>query len=175
MEQAELLADAMGRVQGALQRALEGLTTEELSRQPRPDCNPIGWLAWHLTRVQDQEVSALAGQEQAWVSQGWHSRFQMDPDPQNTGGRNTSEQVTAFKAPDVQTLLSYHDAVLERTRAYLTGVTAQDLDRTVDDPRFQSPPTVGVRLVSVISDNLQHAGQIAYLRGFLQGRGWLPF
>jgi hypothetical protein len=34
---------------------------------------------------------------------------------------------------------------------------------------------VGVRLVSVLSDNLQHAGQAAYLRGLIQGKGWLPY
>ena len=33
-------------------------------------------------------------------------------------------------------------------------------------------PTVGVRLVSVVSDNTQHAGQIGYLRGYHAGFGW---
>jgi hypothetical protein len=31
---------------------------------------------------------------------------------------------------------------------------------------------VGVRVVSILSDNLQHAGQTAYLRGLWQGIGW---
>ena len=30
-----------------VQMALEGLTDEDLLKQPHPDCNPIGWLLWH--------------------------------------------------------------------------------------------------------------------------------
>ena len=41
-----------------------------------------------------------------------------------------------------------------------------------DEPHYQPVPTVGVRLVSILSDNLQHAGQTAYLRGLWQGMGW---
>ncbi len=175
MEGPELIADALGRIRDGLQRTLEGLTPEEVAQQPRPDCNSIGWLAWHLTRVQDHHISELMGQEQAWVSQGWHQRFGMAPDPENTGSRHTPEQVAALKPPDGQTLLSYYEAVLERTKSYLAGVSPQDLDKTVDDPRFQPPPTVGVRLVSIVSDNTQHAGQAAYLRGLMQGKGWLPY
>jgi hypothetical protein len=44
-----------------------------------------------------------------------------------------------------------------------------DLDRVVD--RSWDPPvTLGVRLVSVIADDLQHAGQAAFVRGILQRR-----
>jgi hypothetical protein len=32
-----------------------------------------------------------------------------------------------------------------------------------------------VRVVSILSDNLQHAGQTAYLRGLWQGFGWQRF
>ncbi len=47
-----------------------------------------------------------------------------------------------------------------------------DLDREIDEPQYQSLPTVGVRLISVLANNLQHAGQVAYLRGLLHGIGW---
>jgi hypothetical protein len=33
------------------------------------------------------------------------------------------------------------------------------------DESWDPPVTLGVRLVSVISDDLQHAGQAAFLRG----------
>jgi hypothetical protein len=36
------------------------------------------------------------------------------------------------------------------------------------DERFDPPVTMGVRLVSVISDDLQHAGQAAYVRGVIE-------
>ena len=53
-----------------------------------------------------------------------------------------------------------------RTVAHLAGLSEADLDRVVDE-RWDPPVTLGVRLVSVISDDLQHAGQAAYLRGLV--------
>ena len=60
-------------------------------------------------------------------------------------------------------------AVHARTVEYLGGLTDDDLARVVD--RSWDPPvTLGVRLVSVISDDLQHVGQAAYVRGVLERR-----
>ena len=175
MEANDLLLDAFERIRGVLQRTLKGLTLEDIHRQPRPDANSIGWLVWHLTRVQDNGVSGLAGMEQAWISQGWHAAFHMEPDPENEGFGHTPEQVAAFRAPSVQTLLDYHASVIERTKAYVAGLTPADFDRTLDEPQWQPLPTVGVRLVSLIADNLQHAGQAAYLRGLFHGKGWQQY
>ena len=49
----------------------------------------------------------------------------------------------------------------------LERLTAADLERIVDR-RWDPPVTLGVRLVSIASDSLQHAGQAAYLRGYLR-------
>jgi hypothetical protein len=73
------------------------------------------------------------------------------------------------------TLLDYHESVLERSKNHVAGLTPEALDRELNEPQWQPLPTVGVRLVSVLSDNLQHAGQAAYLRGLIQGKGWLPY
>jgi len=175
MEGAQMVADALERIKGILQRVLMGLPNDDLHRQPRHDCNPIAWLAWHLTRVQDDHLSNLAVREQAWTADGWHARFGMEADPHNLGGGHTPSQVAAFRTPDAQTLLDYHNAVLERSKAYLETLATADLDRVLDEPQWQTPVTVGVRLMSVINDNTQHAGQAAYLRGLFHGLGWQRF
>ena len=82
--------------------------------------------------------------------------------------------MAALRPPDAETLLGYHDAVCGRTKAYLETLTPADLDVVLNEPQYQPMPTVGVRLVSVINDNTQHAGQAAYLRGLVQGKGWMP-
>ena len=69
-------------------------------------------------------------------------------------------------------MLAYHDAVYSQSTSYLKTITPTDLDRILDEPQYDPLPTVGVRLVSVIDDNAQHVGQIAYLRGLIQGRTW---
>ena len=48
----------------------------------------------------------------------------------------------------------------------LEGLSPADLDRIVDR-RWDPPVTLGVRLVSIADDCLQHAGQAAYVRGLL--------
>lgn len=175
MEVKDIVLDALERIRGSLHRTLDGLTLAEIHRQPQSDSNSIAWLVWHLTRVQDTSISGLMGQAQFWVSQGWHAKFDMEPDAADEGFGHTPEQVSAFRAPSVETLLDYHDHVAERSKTYVAGLAAADFERTLNEPQWQPLPTVGVRLVSVISDNLQHAGQAAYLRGLFQGKGWLPY
>ena len=173
MEAKDIVLDGLERIRNVLRRTLAGLTLDEIYRQPRPDTNSIAWLVWHLTRVQDNGLSGLFGQEQAWISQGWHAQFGMAPDPDNEGFGHTPEQVAAFRTPSIQTLLDYHDSVLARSKAFVAGLASADFDRELDEPQYQPLPTVGVRIVSILSDNLQHAGQAAYLRGLLQGKGWM--
>lgn len=175
MEAKDLLLDALERIRSLTRRTLDGLTLEELHQQPSPDTNSIAWLIWHLTRVQDTSLSGIIGEEQTWVTQGWYARFNMPRDPKMDGFGDTPEQVAAFRAPSLQDLLDYHNHITERSKAYVSGLAPEDFDRELNEPQWQPLPTVGVRLVSVISDNLQHAGQAAYLRGLFQGKGWLPY
>jgi hypothetical protein len=69
---------------------------------------------------------------------------------------------------DPAVLLEYLDAVAEQTRPMLENLVADDLDRIVDR-RWDPPVTMGVRLVSIADDSLQHLGQAAYVRGLLGG------
>jgi len=172
MEWHNLLADGYGRVLECLERVLEGLTLDDLNWQPRHDCNSIGWIVWHLTRQQDFQIASLIGEEQLWIKDGWHSKFQRPADPKDGGFGHTPEQLSAFKSPDIPTLLDYHGAVLERSKRYFLTLSKNDLDRELDESWFQPPPTVGVRLVSILEDSLLHAGQAAYVRGLRQGKGW---
>ncbi len=175
MECKDLLTDGYGRILGILERTLKELTEDDLNWQPHPDSNSIGWLTWHLTRTQDSTVAALMGEEQLWTKDGWHARFNRPPEPKDRGSGDSPEQVAAFKSPDIETLLSYHRAVLERSKSYFLTLSNSDLGRELDETRFQPVPTVGVRLISVLADSLQHAGQMAYVRGLRQGKGWQKY
>ena len=172
MEGPELIADGLGRINQMLHRVLPKLPPGYLNRMPTPETNSISWLAWHLTRIHDDHLSALAGVPQLWVSGGWHERFGFAADDMTTGGGFSLEQVAAFEVDSVDVLLGYNDAVYEQSKRYLATLGSADLDRVLNEPQYDPLPTVGVRLVSVISDNTQHAGQIAYLRGYFEGFGW---
>ncbi|MBI3090744.1 MAG: DinB family protein [Candidatus Tectomicrobia bacterium] len=169
----ELLVDGYGRIYQILRKALTGLSPEDLRWQPRPDGNSMGWLAWHLTRVQDHHIAALLDAPQLYLSDGWHAKFDRPADAQDIGFGHGSDEVARFQAADAETLLAYHRAVYERSKGYLAALSDAGLGRELNEPQYQPLPTVGVRLISILSDNLQHAGQIAYLRGLRQGKGWL--
>ncbi len=175
MEAKDIVLDGLERIRSILQRSLKGLSLEEAHRQPSHETNSIAWLTWHLTRVQDNGIGGLFAPQQLWISQGWHATFGIAADPDNEGFGHTPEQVAAFRVSAVQTLLDYHHAVSERSKALVGAMSPGDFDRVLDEPHYQPPPTVGVRLVSILSDNLQHAGQVAYLRGLWQGKGWQAF
>ncbi len=172
MDWQQILNDGYGRVLDIMNTVLDGLAEDDLNELPKPDCNSIGWLCWHLTRVQDHHIAALMGEDQLWIRDKWHAKFNRAAEPNDTGFHHSPEDVQAFKAPDVKTLLDYQRAVLERSKGYFSTLTTTDLDRELNEPWFQPLPTVGVRLVSVMADQLQHCGQIGYVRGLLKGKGW---
>lgn len=174
MEWNDMLADGYGRIVEVLESVIKGLTQDDLNWQPHPECNSIGWLAWHLTRQQDAQVAALMGEEQLWTKDGWYAKFDRPPDPEDIGFGHTPEQVAAFKSPDVDTLLSYNRAAVERSKGYFHTLSKSDLDRELNEP-FQPLPTVGVRLISIMDDSVLHAGQAAYVRGLRQGKGWQKY
>ena len=167
MTSAELLVDAFGRIRGIVRRVVDGLTPEQLSLRVDPEANSIAWLVWHLTRIQDDHLADAAGAEQVWTSQGWAARFGLPFDPRDTGYGHRADEVAAVRVSSGELLVGYHDAVHQQTTRYVERLTDADLDRIVD--RSWDPPvSLGVRLVSVIADDLQHAGQAAFVRGILQ-------
>ncbi len=161
----ELLADAFGRIAEGARDVVDGLDEAQLAHRPGPDANSIGWLVWHLARVQDDHVADVAGVEQVWTAQGFHERFDLPFDASDIGYGHSSEQVGRVRA-DAERLAAYVAAVHEQTLGYVAGLAPDDLDRVVDE-RWDPPVTLGVRLVSVVNDDAQHLGQAAYLRGLL--------
>jgi len=72
---AELLIDGFGRIRESVADVLGGLTAEQLAYEVDADANPVSWLVWHLTRVQDDHVAAAFGVTQVWSSEGWARRL----------------------------------------------------------------------------------------------------
>ena len=119
MDGAEVVADALGRVNRILHRAIDGVAVETLNARFGP------------------------------------------------------ADVHLFDPKDFATLVGYFDAVAEKSLAIIEGLTEADMDRVVESTIPGRPPQPTTqRLAVILNDNIQHVGQVAYLRGLIRGHGW---
>jgi hypothetical protein len=168
-----LVLDQFKRIEQELGFVLDGLTVEDLNQQPAPDCNSIGWLAWHLTRSHDRNMSELLGEEQLWIKDKWYAKFNRAPDPGETGVGHSAEQARNFVSPPAEVVMAYHRAILNRIESYIEyGLTESDLDRQVQSPTLNNIVPVMRRITGVIQQGFLHVGQAGYVRGMLKGNGW---
>jgi hypothetical protein len=166
----DLLVDAFGRIRDLVGRSVDGLTPDQLIYRADAHANSIAWLIWHLTRIQDDHIAAAAQIGQVWRSHGWVDRFRLPFDAAATGYGQSSDDVAAVRPESAELLKGYHLAVYDQTIGFVKGLGPGDLNQVVDEG-WNPPVTLGVRLVSVISDNLQHAGQAGFIRGLLERAG----
>ena len=169
MELNEFIADALEKEQELLTEALDGLTPEELTWRAGPEANPIGWILWHMLRVEDMWFQFFIQRKlEIWEQDGWNEKFGLPT--RDNGFGHTQEQVAQFPALDLAELLRYGEAVRAGTLEYLQGLTADDYAMV---PREQRPEmSVGAICRQVVGELYQHQGHIAYLRGLLRaGQG----
>ena len=164
MRGTDLLVDAFGRIKETVHRSVRGLSADELALRVDEGANSIAWLIWHLTRIQDDHIADAAGTSQIWSDDGWDRRFGLPFPAEDTGYGHDGDEVAAVRVPSADLLTGYHDAVHDQTVLYLARLSDDDLDQVIDWS-WNPPVTLGVRLVSVVNDDMQHAGQAAYVRG----------
>ena len=165
MELNEFIADALEKEQELLAEALDGLTPEELTWRAGPEANPIGWILWHMLRVEDMWFQFFIQRKlEIWERDGWNEKFGLPT--RDNGFGHTQEQVAQFPALDLAELLRYGEAVRAGTLEYLEGLAANDYAAV---PREQRPEmSVGAICRQIVGELYQHQGHIAYLRGLLR-------
>lgn len=166
MDTRELLSDAVERVGQGVHRLLEGVGEHVLTFRADPDANTIAWLVWHLTRGQDAQIADVYGLDQVWTSEGWVDRFAL-PFSRNASGYGQSSDEVAAVRVSPELLLGYYDSTQRVTLARIAATSDADLDRVVDT-RWNPPVTLGVRLISIIDDDVKHLGQAEYVKGLAQ-------
>lgn len=158
----DLVLESLERVHELVPTVLDGLDREDVLWRPDPDANSIGWLVWHLTRVEDDHLAHLGDVDQVWPA--WADRFALPYPVKAHGYGMSSDEVGAFDVSSPDLLVGYAAAVAEQARAVVGSLSEDDL-ATVIDTRWNPPVTVAVRLVSVMVETAQHIGQAAYVKG----------
>lgn len=163
----DLLVDSFTRVADLVISLTDGLTVGVAAYRPDAEANSVGWLLWHLSRVQDDHVAGLAGTPQVWPV--WRERFDLPFAADATGYGQSAEDVGRVRV-SAELLAGYHAEVHQASLRYVRGLTGDELRRVVDE-RWDPPVTAAVRLVSVVGDTLQHLGQAAYVAGLAERAG----
>ena len=169
METRDFVLDMLDRMQQAVTGAVDGLTREELTWQPAPEANSIGFILWHQLRCEDVFVQGMIQQKpQVWVSEQWHQKLNLSEDPMDLGYGYTAEQVAAFSVPELEDLLGYAKAVRAQTVECLKGMTPDKSDEVIQTRVF-GDLAMGKVFSLLLCEITQHIGQIAYLRGLQRG------
>ena len=172
----EVVADALARVHELVPAVLDGLSRDDVLWRPDAGANSIGWLIWHLTRAEDEQIAPLGERETVWESQDFRAKFALPYPGDAVGFGMSAADVAKFDISSVKLLTDYSAAVAKMSREIVANLTAADFTKIID--RSWNPPvTVAARLVSVMNEIAQHVGQAAYVRGLREratGRdsGW---
>lgn len=164
MEAKELILRSLEQSQGYLTRVLDGLTQEEATWSPGPECNSIAFILWHVMRVEDLFVNRIIQREkELYETEGWQEKLGTPV----KSYQYTIEELQAWLAPKLEVLREYADSVREKTLAFLKSIPPERLSEVPRPDR--SPDSIGVILGRMSTESALHVGQIAYLRGVQRG------
>ncbi len=167
----EFIDHMLEQVDEETQASLAGMTVEQLLWRPTEESNPMGWLAWHIARTQDLRASHLLGREQIWIEDGWHEKFGLPADPENTGRGNSDADVAALRPESVEALANYCSLSVGRAREYVGGLGPDSENEIIENPEGGQSP-LGPVLNRMVHGGLTHVGQLMYVRGLIERRHW---
>ncbi len=161
----EFIEDALNKEQESLMEAVSDLTPPELAWRAGPEANPIGWILWHMVRVEDMWIQFFIQQQpEIWERDGWHQTFGLPT--RDNGFGHTAEQVASFPNLDLTELLRYSQAVRTQTLEYLRGLGPEDYSLV---PRVRRPEmSVAAVFRQIVGEFYQHQGHIFYLKGLIR-------
>lgn len=155
----------------ALVATLDGLTVDELNWRPTLESNTISWLVWHMARVEDGWINVrMRGGEPIWDADDWATKLGIDVEGNGYG--QSGDDIRNMPPIDVETTMEYYRSVRDATSAYFADEAVEsDLDRVVVHPSGDRSRDVTFAWVlgHLLSEEAQHLGQIAYLRGMMLG------
>lgn len=185
MDFKQLLKAGLENAKRATDKALDGLTQDELKWQPKPDANSIGLILFHMARFEDSFVQRLIqGKPELWESGNWC--IKMGKAKTDSGAHYKPEEVASFCVPTLKDMNDYAAGVRKNTLAFIDTLTPEKLDEKLKLPAFGPPPgqqgkapspphrppfepTVGIMTMMTVTHIAEHAGEISYIRGLIRG------
>ncbi len=151
-----------------LNRALDGLSEDELRWRPTLEANSIDWMVWHMARVEDNLVNVVLQKRiPIWERDGWGDRLGISYT--GAGAGMTMNEIRELGPIDVPNVMQYYRSIRKETSDYFESVmTEDDLSRVIEHTNFRGWTGAQV-LGRLLCEEAEHLGQIEYLRGMMRG------
>jgi hypothetical protein len=106
---------------------LSGLTEKQVRAIPAGCSHSIAWMVWHITRIEDITLNILlAGSAQLFRRGAWRSKLKA-PTEEVGNAMNRDAVESLSRSLDWKALLAYRQAVGQRTRVIVSGLTRDQL------------------------------------------------
>lgn len=168
----EILRNSLKSMHGMLDKAVEGMTAEQLNFRPSEGGVSAFFSLWHYVRTEDNIINFVAQKKPTvWLEGGYDERFALPRTSQGTG--MTEDEANAVQIHDVPAWLEYQRKVWEATDAYLGSMSPAEFEerKVTIKPLGEMPLWDGIYGVC-LSHGYRHVGEIEYVRG-VQGLGGL--
>jgi len=161
MNAKEMIIASLNQSQRYRDRALEGLSQADAEWRPTEECNSIAFILWHMAQVEDFYVNRVLRRQARLYDEGWAEK--LGTPAGDSGYGYTVEQLRAWRAPELETLRAYAEAVRESTLQFIEELPAEKVTELARPDR--PPDTIGGILSRLATEIALHTGQMDYLRG----------
>jgi hypothetical protein len=162
----ESLTADLKRLHDVMDKALDGLTPEQLHAVPagHPKANTIAWNLWHYVRTEDNVVRFVLQNRRptVWVEGGYPDKLGLHPAAQGTG--MSTEEAHALRIKDVPLFAAYMKQVWASAEEYVKTLTPAELDRMVTLKFVGEMPVARVLATVGITHGFTHFGEIELAR-----------
>lgn len=162
----ESLIIDLRRLHDALDRSLDGLSSEQLHAIPggHAKANTIAWTLWHCARTEDNVVRfALQNRRPTvWMEGNYAERLDLPPVAQGTGMPTAEAQ--ALRIKDVPLFAEYMKKVWASTEAYAQALAPAELARKVALKFVGELPVARVLAQVCVTHGFTHLGEIELTR-----------
>ncbi len=171
MNGSDVLQMQFDRLAQEFTNTLGNLGAQRLAWRPAPRANDIGSMLWHSARAWDGYLFYLDGAAEVFVTQDWAKRFGMKTKPKNGFDGVYSEAQVAYVRARSKLLIEYVDAILERTKNFLSAATPDQLATLVKIPWWPEEKPKAFVLAHIIRHSYEHLGEAQYVKGLMKTKG----
>jgi hypothetical protein len=167
-----VLRDGLKSMHGMLDKAVEGMTADQLNFRPAEGGVSGFFSLWHYVRTEDNIVNFVVQRKPTmWMEGSFDDRFGLHRTAQGTG--MTEEQANAVTIADVPGWLEYQRKTWAATDAYLSAMSPEEFNaRTVVIKPVGEMSLWNGLYGMCLSHGYRHVGELEYVRG-VQGLGGL--